>query len=1220
MMKKIFYILFAAVLAFTACQRVDIESPVPVTEEDAPKVTITFPVSIPNDGPSTRAMGNVPTVQNIYVAVFGGSGYFNEWVPAEYKVDESATQYATANETVYRIKVKLTTSASRLSLHIIANSPMSEPPITGISSNDLETVVMSKVRSHIDNQPNDAYWQRIVLPFGVKDSVIVTNGQEQPFIYNGDRYPTALTQAQFEHWNPIPLIRNFARIRVQKDASLTDVTIDKIGLAYAPAEGPVAPILPNTYTGNQWGEYIPIADDDETTTFWRESFMMAYEGKTIEQLGQAPYNFKGYSPVDLAIGTYPSSLDEMTSWSASTWEDDYLYVYERAKPRTGQKRTRILIHAQNGVGEPYKYYALDMADSNGEPLALLRNFTYTVTVKKLAAGTGESTIAKAADATAADVSSDIRTSDLTEVSDGIALIAASYIDTTAIKAGTYSVMYRFIPDVNSPGVVANNPSTTTNPVGVSMKFGYNDGTGFVEGASSANGNAFASNPVIETNGDGTAKLYVRNGNGWSVATAAQIADTSVEKWGHIQYTTVGTAGSYFDLAYTKVIRVIGTKPENLGGGQVYRDVQVNLIPRKNMIVKCLDKYIDETVGASETLRIIIPNDITRSMFPLEFKIQAEAASLTPRDGDNLPVQSGKSIVPNKETQSAFFFIKTLTRDDYDAASDTTINGVQMKYFDCKFKSTKAASATTVYVYNEYFNIASDDFDNYTKRKFTASSPGNLGVGHKVNFTFTMDADHGTYANSVWNDDTNITSSIKVIPRIVTVTLSGIQPQTNDDGTLVDQRLEVGSGEGVYLYYVPGTTTPDEVSSTIHLEALGTDSNYSITLSTSQISPNPNLYETLTLTGGITKSTVNDLRFVGTESSTTAITQVLGVANKDVWFYFVYGGNPASVKFQLTGLVPADARVTGPDSDGYYTFTPTGNNAAQHIHFRTSDASTNPVRLTNFTVDSEDYDQPATRNYQLSRFLYTFGTNGFYKSTANNAQTMTVITNAAGSTVYYRFTYDSDESSPFSDVTITSTGLTNPTSTTGTLTANGDHTWTYHPNTNNRTQWITWTTEAVASPSTSTVTVSADTYSNAPTASIKRRVSRTVEFVPGDFTESDHSASKTKNGLTLSLSDVEVESGYVQLGYYGTIFGGGSYSGVASFSGGEIQEIALTFVNESNYNKPSSVTSDPSGWSSQTSKWTGSSSTVTLTSARVGGNSLGSRYNRVTKFTVTFYEE
>ena len=234
--------------------------------------------------------------------------------------------------------------------------------------------------------------------------------------------------------------------------------------------------------------------------------------------------------------------------------------------------------------------------------------------------------------------------------------------------------------------------------------------------------------------------------------------------------------------------------------------------------------------------------------------------------------------------------------------------------------------------------------------------------------------------------------------------------------------------------------------------------------------------------------------------------------------------------------------------------------------------------------------------------------------------MTVITNAAGSTVYYRFTYDSDESSPFSDVTITSTGLTNPTSTTGTLTANGDHTWTYHPNTNNRTQWITWTTEAVASPSTSTVTVSADTYSNAPTASIKRRVSRTVEFVPGDFTESDHSASKTKNGLTLSLSDVEVESGYVQLGYYGTIFGGGSYSGVASLSGGEIQEIALTFVNESNYNKPSSVTSDPSGWSSQTSKWTGSSSTVTLTSARVGGNSLGSRYNRVTKFTVTFYEE
>lgn len=1257
-MKKILYIFLAAVIAFSSCVGTEIDGPgVPGSESDA-KVTISFPISIPTDGLSTRAMGNKPDVKNIFVAVFGGGGYFNEWVPAEYDEDGTATQYATENEVVYNLKVKLTTSASRLSLHIIANSPLSEPPITGISSDDMEGVVMSKVRSKVGSEPNDAYWGKIILPFGVKDSVIVTNGVEQPYLINGERVPTALTVAQFAHWNPIPLIRNFARIRVQKDAGLDNVTIDRIGLVYAPAEGPVAPILANTYTADMWGNPITVADGDETTQFWNESFLMDYEGKTIEQLGAAPYNFKGYSPADQTIGTYPASLDEMTPWSEDNWQDTYLYLYERAKPRSGQKPTRVIIHAKNGSEDP-KFYALDIVDANGEPEAFLRNFTYTLTVTDLAVGSGETTIAKAADATAADVSQDQRAADLTEVSDGVALIAASYIDTTAIKAGTYSVMYRFVPKI-STNVENNNPSTTSSPVGVSIKVGYNNGVdGFVENANSANGNAFSSNPAIELNSNSTAKLYVRSGNGWAVATAAQIADASIEKWGHIIFTTttVDKDGNpvlddgYYTKGFTKTIRIIGTKDD---GSRLYRDVQVNLIPRKDMIVQCLDKYIEEKTGAEETVRIFIPSDITRSMFPLEFKIQPEAASLTPRDGDNLPVQSGKSIIPGKETQSAFHFIKTLSKSDYEAARDTVISGVRMKYFDCKFKSSKATSATTVYVANEYFNEGSDDFKNFIKRLFTADSPGDIEMGTPVTFTFRMDNEHT--GSSVWHDAENISVTSRVIPKVITVTLTGIQPQFQDDGiALVDSRLVKGAGAGVYYYYeyTEGESVPSNNSVTLHLEAGNADS-YSIQLSTSQISPNPGLYEIKTVTGNVVKSQIQNPRFTNTNGNTITIAR--REAGLPVQFRFTYGGSLVPVTFKLQGLTTTDSRISGPDASGLYTYTPTGTEKGQVINFTTTDATTE-CQLTNFAVADESYRQPSPDSFNLRRRNGYFsvresaGTYGWTTSTVN-----------PDSDMYYAYQSNNYHiGSSIATMRVTVVGYTEFTVYIRSYSeSNYDYTVARKIGASALTSWYSaYDDENTKAYTNSTSGMSIDNYTAVTFTTadgltddetphtfyiqygkdgywdegddrgyvlIPKEysyneagpVTTTVSFDPSDFTfNNNNNSSATKDGVTISFNQSTKENGFIQIGRRGR---NNNYDGtmtVSPSSGMTVTNVSLTFVNDSNYADPSKITTNPTGWNSVNGEWSGSSSgNIVFTGTSVGGNGGNIRYNRITQIVVT----
>lgn len=1010
-MKKLIYIFAALALALAACQTVETDSPLPEKAGEDAKVAITFPISIPKDGPTTKARGNQPDVKNIYVAVFGGSGYFNEWVPAVVEpADNPPTQFATENEVIYNLKVKLTVSQSRLNLHIIANSPLSEPPITGISSQDLESMVMSKVRSHIDNEPSDAYWGKIVLPYGVQDSMIVTNGVQQPFLVNGDRYPTLLTQSQFTHWSPIPLVRNFARIKVKLAAAIADqVQIDRIGLAYAPAEGPVAPILPNTYTADAWGRPITIADDDEQTEFWNESFYIDYSSKTMEDVGSAPYNYKGYSPADLALGTYPASLEEMTPWSPETDDETFLYVYERAKPRQGQKSTRILIHAKNG-SEDWKYYPLDLTDANGEPEVFLRNYTYTVVLRQLAVGTGAATIAAAADATGADVSSDPRTADLTEVSDGYALIAASYIDTTAIKAGVYSVMYRFEPDVTTHAE-SNNPFTGEEGTsGVTLKIGYNNGVdGFVEGATSANGSAFTSTPTIELNTDGTAKLYVRSGTGYVPATQAQINNPNLEKWSKINYTTATVdrenhaavdAEGYYTQAFTQTIRIIGTKTD---GGQVYRDVQINLTPRKKMIVECVDKYIEEEIGANETVRIYIPIDLTRSMFPMTYKLQPAAGTLNPRLDNNLPVQSGKSLAPGEEDKSVFYFIKMLTRQEYNELPETTIGGISYKYFDCYFTSTVAASATTVYADNDYFVGSSDSFENYTKRLFTAANPGDLGMGQTIEFSFNMDQAHTGAA--VWNDET-IAAGSRVIPKEVTVTLTGIQPQTDEDG-YVDSRLVKGEGQGVYYYHVyeDGQDASDISNRiTLHLEA-GNADNYSISLSTSLIQPNPKLYETLTLSGDIVKSRITDSGF--TNTSGNAITSIPREAGLPVQFRFTYGGALVPVTFKLEGLTTTDTRVSGPDASGYYTFIPTGTATAQIIYFTTTDTDTE-CQLTNFSIADESYNQPDPNSFSLERRNRRWVTDSYTINLTNSdsytSAPQNVVFNNVEST---RYDYDYD---------------------------------------------------------------------------------------------------------------------------------------------------------------------------------------------------------------------
>lgn len=210
-MKKLIYI-FLILLGFTSCMKEDKGTMEPVATD---KVEIIFGVNLPEPLVNTKAMADKPQVQNLYVAVFGGSGYLKEYVEAELQDDDKATE----NDKLYKYKVKLSLSDSHLKIHFIANAPTSIPF-------KYEDEVMSTLTTS-GNQ--DAYWQRIELPNGITAKKYTTDDTNIPPQYasgdyikvNGDYQVSDETLRYFEHiindqgeeiTDGIPLILNSATL------------------------------------------------------------------------------------------------------------------------------------------------------------------------------------------------------------------------------------------------------------------------------------------------------------------------------------------------------------------------------------------------------------------------------------------------------------------------------------------------------------------------------------------------------------------------------------------------------------------------------------------------------------------------------------------------------------------------------------------------------------------------------------------------------------------------------------------------------------------------------------------------------------------------------------------------------------------------------------------------------------------------------------------------
>lgn len=391
-MKKLIYI-FLILLGFTSCMKNDRVTKEPDATD---KVDIIFGVDLPET--HTKVMADDPQVQNLRVAVFGGSGYLKEYVQA------NPIDLATENSTRYYYKVRLSLSDSYLKVHFIANGPQTLPF-------KYEDEVMS-VQTVSGNQ--DAYWQKIELPNGI------TAKKDDEGVYikvNGEYVVSDETKARFQD---IPLVRNFAKIVVESETD--DFQLLSYALVNKPSMGSIAAYNKKT-----------------------NAFVMNYQDSTMTQL-------KSWYPGNIpAAATIDKTIPAASAFSANP-----VYMYERPIPT--EDATFLIVYGKYKDGLNY-YYRIELQDADGY-YAIYRNWVYTVKIKGiLRAGSATPTDA-ANSAGSGDVSTDQKAENLTDVSDGVARIYVEYTEKTLVGAGTVTLKFKFLPDASSD-TPANDQVTVT---------------------------------------------------------------------------------------------------------------------------------------------------------------------------------------------------------------------------------------------------------------------------------------------------------------------------------------------------------------------------------------------------------------------------------------------------------------------------------------------------------------------------------------------------------------------------------------------------------------------------------------------------------------------------------------------------------------------------------------------------------------------------------------
>jgi hypothetical protein len=629
-MKKIVYSIFAGllVLAMASCNKT-MEGPssnsTTVPPAEGTLVKVEFEAEFPGSSARTKAaMAELPAIESMYLAVFSeNNGYLQNWIPA--KIDE-LTEIGVNTKVKYTVYLPITTNEV---FHFIADPPIEQPSFD--YENDF-------IKSMITEDGEGAYWQRVIVPGGVK----AAKNPDGTYIMVDGNY--VVDDNSIQNLKQVALVRNYAKI-VVKSADESEFKVTRYALGYVPTSGTVAPWNTKTSGDTVIGFDIPYTEIlnylPQRDPQGEEDADLHVKGRFYDDLTvKTTTGYTGYS------GTMPADVvfndAEPTSFVNATDADNGLYMYERTLPNnTDQLPTVILMEVQwtegnslDITGGTLQWYKVELLDNEGEYMPILRNIRYTLSLSGIKESGKKSSKEAWQGSALGNISSSLETAMLNDISDGVSRLLVENLDYTFFtNIGNTTLDFQFYPDADGTTTVNNTGTYQEQPVTI------------------------------------TVSRRDVNGYDHAVANATLTIDTETHPgWGSIPLTInpLPEAEEGQEAPVLKsVIRVQGKYGKNRA---IYREVTYTVMGQQQFTS---ETSIAPAEGASDAIdqpvivTIGIPAGLPSDLFPIQVRIEAEDNNLSTTN-PLLPVQDGISTFPAKKENGkrSFYYIATIKFAEY----------------------------------------------------------------------------------------------------------------------------------------------------------------------------------------------------------------------------------------------------------------------------------------------------------------------------------------------------------------------------------------------------------------------------------------------------------------------------------------------------------------------------------------------------------------------------
>ena len=456
----------------------------------------------------------------------------------------------------------------------------------------------------------------------------------------------------------VSLLRNYVQVRFDAtNSTFTDLdnTTNDTGLTE------VQYAIFNVPTKGTVAAYNPLLEN-KFANFVNGSTLRTYDDLTSD-------GYQGNEPYD--DGTFLGNNNPETIQNTARYWNNLnapFYMYERSnKQASASKKTCMIIRGKYNGASSYTYYKLDFVynDANTQSKVyynLLRNFIYTMRVTSVT-GEGYSSVAEAISQPACNnISGDAVVADYTNISNGTSqlFVSSTYVLFTNTKS--VDLYFKYIPNVSSPTSINNTSVTITR-----------------EG-----------DPILKPETEG-------------ISAAEVVEDGQYEGWSKVTLTPNALEGASVLNQY--ITLSAGAVWDGTGDDRVMVEAglqrRVHLVLRQpynkgvNWVSVTPTTVSSSNAGQTVTVSMTIPDKMPESLFPLRMFIYS-AANTIYATGMPIEVRNGK-----------YGFIREISYDDYfdPETEQYTTN------FTANFKTNCAASATTVYVENNYFATGSASFTN-----------------------------------------------------------------------------------------------------------------------------------------------------------------------------------------------------------------------------------------------------------------------------------------------------------------------------------------------------------------------------------------------------------------------------------------------------------------------------------------------------------------------------